>query len=69
MIKRNEITNVGPLEIQYMCPCGFGMASGNIVMIRDIPYNERIRISEKMKMISLPSINIDIIYLRILLVS
>lgn len=35
-----DITRVGPVDMQYMCPLGLGIAVGNIVITRDIPYKE-----------------------------
>lgn len=40
IINKNDITNVGPVDMQYMCPLGFGITIGNNVITSAIPYKE-----------------------------
>lgn len=40
IMNNNEITSVGPVDMQYICPCGLGIIVGKMVITREIPYNE-----------------------------
>lgn len=40
-MNNNDITSVGPVDMQYICPCGFGITNGNMVIISEIAYKER----------------------------
>lgn len=40
IINRNDMTSVGPVAMQYMCPRGFGNIDDIIVMISEIAYKK-----------------------------
>lgn len=39
MTNNSDMISVGPVDMQYMCPCGFVIIVGNIVITNAIPYN------------------------------
>lgn len=41
IINNSEITKVGPVEMQYMCPWGLGIAIGNNVIVSAITYKNK----------------------------
>lgn len=40
IMNSNDITSVGPVDMQYICPCGLGIIDGKMVITREIPYKE-----------------------------
>ena len=40
IMNNNDIIKVGPVDMQYICPTGFAIIHGNMVIMSASPYKE-----------------------------